>query len=270
MKFTVLGASGLVGSRLCGFLKRRGDEVFAPLRDDPCIYAEELGHAIYCIGVTADFRRKPFETIAAHVTVLADLLNRATFDSFLYLSSTRVYLGAKSTEESADCRVNTNHPDDFYNLTKLTGESLCFASGRDNIRVARLSNVFSAEADSENFLSEILRAALTTKRITVRTSLDSAKDYIAIPDVLELLTQIAVSGKEKLYNVASGTNVSNRTLVDRLAELTGCRLTIAPEAPVVVFPPISITRIKQEFFSPAADVLIELPRMLQELKASAL
>lgn len=270
MKFTVLGASGLVGSRLRCFLDQRGHEVFAPQRDDPSIYTQPLGHAIYCIGLTADFRRKPFETIAAHITVLADLLSRASFDSLLYLSSTRVYLGAKSTEESADCRVNANHPDDFYNLTKLTGEALCFASGRKNVRVARLSNVFSAEPDSENFLSEIMRDALSTKHFTVHTSLDSSKDYIAIPDMLELLTRIAASGKQMLYNVASGTNVTNRELVGRIAELTECKVTVAPNAPVVVFPPISITRIKQEFFSPTPDVLVELPRMIQEFKAVTL
>lgn len=267
MKFTVLGASGLVGSRLCSFLEQQGHEVFAPQRNDLRIYTQDLGQVIYCIGVTADFRRKPFETIAAHVTVLADLLSRASFGSFLYLSSTRVYLGAKSTEESADCRVNANSPDDFYNLTKLTGETLCFASGRQNVRVARLSNVFSAEPESENFLSEIMRDALTTKCLTLRTSLDSAKDYIPVPDLLELLTQIALSGKQQLYNVASGTNVSNRALVERIAELTGCKVTVVPGAPMVAFPPISITRIEEEFFSPAQDVLAELPRMIQERKA---
>ena len=268
MKFTVLGASGLVGSRLCRFLDQRGHEVFAPQRNDPSIYARDLGHTIYCIGVTADFRRKPFETIAAHVTVLADLLSRASFDLFLYLSSTRVYLGAKSTEESADCRVNVTVPDDFYNLTKLTGEALCFASGRKNVRVARLSNVFCAEPGSENFLSEIMREALTTKQLIVRSSLDSTKDYIAIPDMLELLVRIVVSGKHLLYNVASGINVSNRALVDRIAELTGCAVTAVPDAPVVAFSPISIARIKQEFFSPAHDVLAELPQMIENRKAS--
>ena len=270
MKFSVLGASGLIGSSLRCFLEQHGHEVFAPQREDPRIYTQNLGHAIYCIGVTADFRRKPFETIAAHVTVLADLLSRASFDSLLYLSSTRVYLGAKSTDESADCRVNASHPDDFYNLTKLTGESLCFASGRKNVRVARVSNVFSADPKSENFLSEIMRDALTKKHLTVRTSLESAKDYITIPDMLELLMRITVSGKKVLYNVASGTNVSNRALIERIARLTGCKVTVAPDAPLVLFPPITITQIKQEFFSPATDVLLELPRMIHELEVVTL
>ena len=264
MKFTVLGASGLVGSRLRTFLQERGHDVFAPHRDDPSIYSRELGHAIYCIGVTADFRRKPFETVAAHVTVLADLLSRASFNSLLYMSSTRVYLGAQSTSETADCKVNVNVPDDFYNLTKLTGEALCFASGRQNVRVVRLSNVFNADATSENFLSEIVRAALVEKRVHIRTSLDSAKDYIAVSDMLELLVEIAVSGKQRLYNLASGKNVSNRLLIDLIVKLTGCAVTVAPDAPVVTFPPISIDRIRQEFFSPTHDVLVELPRMIQE------
>lgn len=264
MKFTVLGASGLVGSRLRRFLEERGHDVFAPARDDASIYSKDLGHTIYCIGVTADFRRKPFETVAAHVTLLAELLSRASFDSLLYLSSTRVYLGAQSTDEAGDCRVNVTVPDDFYNLTKLTGEALCFASGRKNVRVVRLSNVFNAEPTSENFLSEIIRAALTEKRIHVHTSLESAKDYIAVPDMLELLFKIAVAGKQRLYNLASGANVSNRVLIDRIAQLTGCAVTVAPGAPVVTFPPISIGRIRQEFFSPTHDVLVELPQMIQE------
>jgi nucleoside-diphosphate-sugar epimerase len=268
MKFTVLGASGHIGGRLRSFLEQRDHEVYAPPRDDPHIYSRDLGHAIYCIGVTADFRRKPFETIAAHVTVLAEVLRRASFDSLLYLSSTRVYLDALSTDESADCRVNSSRPDDFYNLTKLAGEALCFACGRKNVRVARLSNVFSVDAESENFLTELVRDALQAKQLTVRTSLDSAKDYIAMADVLELLTRIAVAGTQSLYNVASGANISNRALVERLAGLTGCQVTVAPGAPVVVFPPISIARIKQEFFSPASDVLAELPRMLHALKTS--
>lgn len=270
MKFTVLGASGLIGSRLKSFLDQGGHEVFAPQRDDPRIYSQDLGHAIYCIGVTADFRHKPFETVAAHVTVLADLLSRASFESLLYLSSTRVYRGTQSTEESADCRVNTNRPDDFYNLTKLAGEALCFASGRENVRVARLSNVFGVDFESENFLSELIRDALKMGHFMLRTSLDSAKDYISLPDTLELVTRIAISGKQTLYNVASGTNLSNRALVERIAEVTGCQVTVAPDAPLVVFPRILITRIREEFFSPTPNVLVELPRMIQELKAVTL
>jgi len=37
-----------------------------PFRIDP-------GHVIYCIGLTADFRQKPFETIEAHVSKLAEV-----------------------------------------------------------------------------------------------------------------------------------------------------------------------------------------------------
>ncbi len=250
MRFTVSVQRAWWGRNCAAHLEKTGHEVYAPRRDEQGAYNRDLGHVIYCIGVTADFRRKPFETVAAHVTFLAELLQRATFDSFLYLSSTRVYLGAGSTEEGAACSVNVNAGDDFYNLTKLTGEALCFASGRKIVRVARLSNVFNAEPRSENFLSEIVRDALNKKEVVLRTSLDSQKDYISIRDTVELLARIAVDGKHTLYNVASGKNLSNRELLHEISSLTGCSVVVVPNAPVIDFPRISIARLEAEFSCP--------------------
>ena len=262
MKFTILGATGVIGSRLRYFLLQKGYDVYVPSRGDLSIQTRHLGHVIYCIGITADFRRKPFETVGAHISVLSELLAHASFDSFLYLSSTRVYLGAMSTDETADCCVNVNRQDDFYNLTKLTGESLCLVSGRKNVRIARLSNVFSADQSSENFLSEIIRAALIQKRLELHTSLDSGKDYISMTDALMLLTKIAVSGQQRLYNVASGINISNRSLVEHLSKITGCEVHVAIDAPTILFPPISVARISGEFFYPTHSVLDELPQIV--------
>lgn len=266
MKFTIFGATGVVGSHLRNFLLQRGFEVYAPRRGDLSLQNRNLGHVIYCIGVTADFRRKPFETVSAHISVLSELLSHASFDSFLYLSSTRVYLGAKSTDELADCNVNVNRQDDFYNLTKLTGESLCLVSGRNNVRIARLSNVFNADKSSMNFLSEIVNAAITQKRLTLHTSLDSSKDYILMDDALMLLTQIALSGQKSLYNVASGLNITNRILAEQLIQITGCELHIDIDAPTILFPPISVARISEEFFHPTRRVMDELPKIIFDFK----
>ena len=60
---------------------------------------------IYAIGVTADFRTRPFETMEAHVSVLCEILRDARLDSLTYLSSTRLYGGAASTGEGTDFRV---------------------------------------------------------------------------------------------------------------------------------------------------------------------
>lgn len=242
MKFTILGASGFIGSHLRAYLEKTGYECFAPARGDASVFGQELGHVIYCIGLTADFRQRPFDTVRAHVCFLAEVLEKAKFESLLYLSSTRVYAGAASGNEDAQLMAG-----DLYNLSKLAGESLCFASGRANVRVARLSNVFGNDFSSDNFLPSLIRAAVVDGRIILGTALDSAKDYVHIDDVVSVLPKIALAGKQRVYNVASGRNISNRELVEIIRELTGCAAEVAGDAGHVSFPPIQVTRLRQEF-----------------------
>lgn len=248
MKFTILGASGFIGSHLLAHLEESGHECFAPARDDAAVFERELGHAIYCIGLTADFRQRPFDTVRAHVCFLAEVLEKARFDSLLYLSSTRVYAGAASGDEEARLLAG-----DLYNLSKLAGEALCFASGREHVRVARLSNVYGNDFSSDNFLPAIIRAAVEEGRVVLNTALDAAKDYVSIDDVARILPRIALEGKQRVYNVAGGRNTSNRELLAKLAEITGCGVDAPPGVPATDFPRIVIGRLEQEFaYAPVA------------------
>lgn len=74
MKFTILGSSGFIGSELINLLKKNSIEFITPSRDYVFSKDINLGHAIYCIGLTADFRKKPMETIKAHVCKLIECL----------------------------------------------------------------------------------------------------------------------------------------------------------------------------------------------------
>lgn len=263
--FTVLGASGFIGAALVASLRAQGHTVFAPQRGDAAIFEAELGHVIYCIGMTADFRSKPFETVDAHIGVLAEVLARARFASLLYLSSTRVYGHAAHAQEQSSLLVDPADPSDLYNLTKLTGESLCRCCGKPGVKVARLSNVVGSDPDSANFLPTLVREALAG-RITLQSDPQSAKDYILLDDVLRLLPLIAVSGRHWLYNVASGHNVTHAQLVACLAALTACATDVAPEAPLVCFPVIDTTRLRDEFHFSPCDVTDHLPRLVEQAR----
>lgn len=81
---TVLGATGYIGSRLVAHLQAQGHSVWAPVRGDAEVFTRPLGHVMYCVGLTADFRTRPFDTVDAHVGLLAEVLRRAQFDSLLY------------------------------------------------------------------------------------------------------------------------------------------------------------------------------------------
>lgn len=267
MKFSVLGATGFIGRHLVDSLLRSGHEVYAPAKHDPAVFKQELGHVFYCIGMTADFRTRPFDTVRSHVSVLADVLEKADFDSLLYLSSTRVYARGTVGKECESLLTDVSDPSDLYNLTKLTGESLCRACGRAGVKVARLSNVVGHDTQSELFLFALIREALAG-RIDLQTDPDSTKDYILLEDVIALLPRIAVEGRDWLYNVASGVDISHRKIVERLAALTQCTWSVRPGAPLSHFPAIDITRIRAGFGFAPASVLDALPRLVEVFRSN--
>jgi len=249
----------VIGRRLVAHLRAGGDEVWAPERGDEQSFRRPLGHVIYAIGITADFRTRPLDTVQAHVCLVTQLLREADFDSLLYLSSTRVYAGAASGDEDAALQVRSQNPSDVYNLSKLMGESVCLASGRQAVRVVRLSNVVGGDdAETDNFLPALWREA-QTGQIVLRSALSSAKDYIHIDDVVNLLPRIARSARDVIYNVASGQQITHGQWVERLVALTGCIITVLPNAPEMGFVPVNVSRVCTEFGFVPRSVFTALP-----------
>jgi nucleoside-diphosphate-sugar epimerase len=258
---TVLGASGFIGSRLVKRLEALGREHRAARRDDPPPTGS-LGHVVYCIGLTADFRSRTFDTVEAHVCKLLEVLRGADFESLLYLSSTRVYAGSDSTSEETTIRVS---PLDVYNASKITGESLVLNCGGLG-RVVRISNVYGDDFSSDNFLSTIIKDAITKGKVVLQTSAESAKDYISVDSVVDGLIAIATRGKERIYNLASGVNVSNGRLAETLRSLTGCTVEYSQPAPLVTFPPVNIDRLRAEFALQTSHVLDDMPQLIESYR----
>jgi nucleoside-diphosphate-sugar epimerase len=266
-RFTIIGARGFIGGHLAAYLAARGHDVAAPARG--ALPSKDAGHLVYCAGMTADFRTRPFDTVAAHVSHLADVLSHVHPESFLYLSSTRVY-GASGSED-ARLTLDPANPDQLYNATKIAGEALCLAQPAATVRVARLSNVYGAGMGAGNFLAAIVREALAG-RLTLATALDSRKDYIDVGDVVRAIERISLHGRRRLYNVASGRNVAHRAVAARLAQLTGCTLAVAPDAPCVSYPVLDTQRLAAEFdagdpWTPA-ELLDRLPDLIADARAA--
>ena len=257
---TVLGASGFIGSHLSKRLDALGAEYQAVGRGE-AVPGGPLGHVIYCIGLTADFRSRPFDTVEAHVSKLSDTLRDGRFESLLYLSSTRLYTGADSTAEDAAIRINPRDVSELYNASKVMGESLVLNRGHEG-RVARISNVYGADFNSSNFLSSIIRDAIIQNKVVLQTSPDSAKDYISVENVVDTLIAIATRGQKRIYNLASGFNVANSQLADALREATGCTVEFSHDAPPVTFPPVNINRARAEFDFQPSRVLDDMPRLV--------
>jgi nucleoside-diphosphate-sugar epimerase len=262
---TILGASGFIGSAIVKRLESTHLEYRTPGRDDD-LAGQQLGDVIYCIGLTADFREKPFDTIDAHVCKMVEVLRGCDFDSLLYLSSTRVYNSERSIAREEDpIQVSPLNPDEFYNISKIMGESLAFASGK-KVRVARVSNVFGEDFTSSNFLATIIKEALSAKQLTIQAAPLSEKDYVSVDDVACGLIDIASRGRHEIYNIAGGKNVSNECLMSKIGELTGVKVTFQLGAPASISPQISIERMENEFAFKPARILDELEMLVDSYR----
>lgn len=268
MKFTVLGGRGYIGARLVAHLQSRGHEVSAPLEEQEWLSGRNLGHVIYAIGLTGDFRARLHDTIEAHVNVLARVLQKAVFDSLLYLSSTRVYGGLpKGTLAHEDMQLNvTPSADAIFDLSKLLGESLCLSTNLPRVRIARLSNVYGANQDPQTFLGSIFRDLAKDGKVTILESPDSSKDYIALDDVVKLLELISLNGIASIYNVASGISVTHRGLSRRFEDL-GHAADFAPNGATRSFPRIDNSRVVDEFHFTSRSLLDDLPVLVESYKA---
>ncbi|MDP3085505.1 MAG: NAD(P)-dependent oxidoreductase [Rubrivivax sp.] len=265
-QLTVLGGSGFVGRALTEHARGLALPCQAPARGAQALWHEPLGHVIYTVGLTADFRVRPLETIEAHVCLLRRLIAEADFESLTYLSSTRVYAGGSDTRETANLSVNPNDPSDLYNLSKLTGEALCLHAGRPGMKVARLSNVIGLRRDPDTFVDQLLLEAQRTGKAVMQTAPEARKDYIALDDVVALLTRIAMSDVSGIFNVASGESVANSTIASMLGEVLGIPVETAPNPARWDFSPIDIGRVRTAFNFTPRPFVTHFPQFLADYR----
>lgn len=218
IRYTVLGASGFVGSRLVRTLNNSSVHCYAPAKGESKIFKQDLGRVFYCIGLTADYVYRPFETIEAHVTFLTRVLTEARFERLVYLSSTRLYDGLQieSCKEDERIMLDPSNGRHIYDISKALGENLCMTASDGRASVARLSCVYDDAPGSPGFLSELLQHLRAERDFTLDSSSGFVRDYVALKDVVVILKSIIDSDRTGIFNVASGENVSNQDIVDTI------------------------------------------------------
>jgi len=262
--FTILGASSWIGSALIASLRAQGREVQAidrhllPTWLGGC---EDLGPVIYAIGMTSDFREFPHATVEAHVGLLSRVLQRPGLRQLVYLSSSRVYARSDNTHESRPIPCLSSDPSDIYTLSKLLGEALVLQKQMLGLRIVRLSNVIGPNQPRTTFLGSLLQEAREKSLIRIHQHSSSCKDYVCLDDVVRLLPQIAEAGRERIYNLGSGVNVSHAQIATWF-ERQGIKVVFENETEsAVCFPNLSIQRLASEFLPPQ-DPLSQLSRCI--------
>ncbi len=249
MKYTIFGSSGFIGSHLTRYLRSLGYSVHLPSRQDLFTETKDLGRVIYCIGLTGDFRSRPFDTIEANVGIISKVIRECSFDSLVYLSSTRVYgvetCHLETSEESRLSVVPSN--DSLYDLSKLLAEALCSSQHSRNIRVARVSNVVGNGLSTATFLGSLAESIKLGSPIVIKEGENSRKDYVCIADVVSAIYLLSKDAKNTIYNVASNSTATHKEIATIIEEELGHKVSFFEAAIDRVLPKIDTTEIQREF-----------------------
>lgn len=261
--FSIFGSEGFIGSQLIKYLEEKQYKYETIDVDDEKIFDKTFGDIIYCIGITSDFRNRPFDTVESHVCLLQRILEKCKFNSLLYLSSSRVYLNSKSTKENDDLVVNPNEFENIYNISKLMGESICISSKKQGVRIVRLSNVIGNNLKHEDFLPSIIFDALSEKKIRLNLDLSSEKDYVHVDDVVKLLPEISLHGKQRIYNIASGKNTKIQEIIKKLEDIIEYKIQVFNGGKKQSFLKIDIKNIQDEFNFKPINFLDKLEEIIE-------
>lgn len=268
MQYTVIGGKGFIGTEICFLLERAGHDVFIPEKNDEELFDKNLGIVIYCAGY-GDCTSNPFKVVESNINSLVNIVERGDFKKLIYLSSTRLYMEKSSSLETDDLLISSTDKRRLFNLTKLVSEELCLLS-KKNITIVRPSNVYGMALKSPLYLPSITRNAIVEKRIDMYVSKQYAKDYVSVEDVADAVYRLTLCEnlEHKIYNIASGINVSSFQIAEILEKHTGCEvvwhdLDFSNEEK---FPTTSVQLISDSIRFLPSSVLDDLPLMISKFE----
>jgi nucleoside-diphosphate-sugar epimerase len=179
----------------------------------------------------------PVDTLAINTATTIELARLLQENGrFLFCSTSEIYSGLYGLlTENATGDTTPTHPRACYIEAKRCGEAICNAfdgtHGR-TFRSARISLGYGpgTRKDDQRVINDFIRAALINGKIEMRDSGHAYRTYCYVSDVVEMLFNVLLHGKEPVYNVGGIYGVTIRELAESICKLTGASLVV-PETP---------------------------------------
>ncbi len=258
----VTGASGLIGSNLIAFISylnkknKLNIKIIAVIKSKIESWHEQANFIkyykldlskkniksnlsfdflIHCATYAQPkkFLQYPKETVLLNIKTLFDLLdlckkNNATI---LFLSSAEVYGEADQkhipTDETYFGSVNTLSDRAIYAESKRLAETICYLYSRDiTIKIARVLLTYGPglKYDDQRVISEFIKRAQNEKVITMMDSGNAYRTFCFISDMVEMLLNVLLNGKNSVYNLCGKDTINIHRLAKIISNISSAEL----------------------------------------------
>lgn len=178
------------------------------------------------------FLADKMKTIRLNVDAVQILLEKAAKDNakFLFFSSGAVYGvvpdGMLEIPEEYNGNCSTLAPRAVYGEAKRIGETICSFYRADRgvqAYLARIGYVYGPGISIHDYrlLGKFIQSALVNKKIEMNDDGSNLITYGYIADIIQMLLNIILYGKDYCYNVAGQTRISFRQLAEEVAKCCG-------------------------------------------------
>jgi UDP-glucuronate decarboxylase len=187
-----------------------------------------------CYGQPQKFMKDQLKTIDLNTKTTKDLFKLLNLNgTFLYCSTSEIYSGIDE-ENITETMIGTttpDHPRACYIESKRCGEAICnaFALQGYNIKIARISLAYGpgTKKDDARVLNNFIQKAIQNKKIELLDDGSSLRTYGYIEDIIEMLVNILLHGKQKIYNISGVSKISILELANVIGNLMNCTV-VAP------------------------------------------
>lgn len=245
-KITIFGHTGFLGKNIISQLNKKKINIFLPPRNK-FKFSQNLGSIIYCIG-SDDIIKNPLNAVVSNLLILSKIIEQNKFETFTYISSTRLYLNTNKTNENDDIKVKVSSKNYLFNSLKVAAENFCLSKNNKKIKVVRLSNLYGPNFSNQVYLlPSLIRDSLKKKKIKILINKKSKKNYLYVNDAIKIILKIINKSKYRIYNIASNKRISLENIALTIKEATNCKIVYKNQNIRLNEPVININRIKKEY-----------------------
>lgn len=232
-RILIIGSSGFIGSALEKKLKDENYDLFSFNLNNGDISKKKSLDAFEDIGIDHVFN------LAARTSVPDSWINPYDFYQVNFMGTLNVLEfcrrnNCKLTIASSYLYgnpqylpIDEEHPLEAYNpyaQSKLFSELNCLFYQKNfsiSISILRIFNAYGPGQPSQFLIPTILDQLYDNKmKEIVVNDLEPMRDYVYIDDIIEALA-LTIKNPPGIYNVASGTSISVKEIIDKLASLSG-------------------------------------------------